>query len=281
MMDLYIPAIKEAVKSALNEDIGTGDITTLAVVDPDTLARARFVCQEEGILAGLDVVAAVYDELSPLPVTEKFLSDGCRIKPGDLIAEVKGPAQTLLIGERVALNFLQRLSGVATLSRAYADAISDTRAAVVDTRKTTPGLRILEKYAVRVGGAANHRFGLYDGVLIKDNHIVAAGGIIPAVEKARKSVPHTIKIEVECENRQHVLEALEARADIIMLDNMDIADIAEMVELIAGRAIVEASGNVTLDKVRKVAECGVDLISVGRLTRSAPALDISLDLELL
>jgi nicotinate-nucleotide pyrophosphorylase (carboxylating) len=205
--------------------------------------------------------------------------DGTRVPAGAIIANFSGDAALLLQGERVALNILQRMCGTASLTRRYVEAVSGTRARIVDTRKTTPGLRVLEKYAVRIGGGINHRTGLYDGVLIKENHIAAAGGITVAVQRARAYIPHTLKIEVETENMEQVREALAAGADTIMLDNMDLASMGEAVRLIDGRSLVEASGGVSLETVRQIAETGVDIISVGALTHSARAMDISMLLE--
>lgn len=281
MMPLYRAAALDTIRMALGEDIGQGDITTLSVVSPQMLARGLFVSKDTGVLAGLDIVQWVFEELSGEISLTRNMDDGATMKPGDLVAEAIGPARELLMGERVALNFLQRLSGIATLTRLFVDQVSHTKAVIVDTRKTTPGLRNIEKYAVRAGGGSNHRAGLFDAVLIKDNHIVAAGGVTAAVERARLSVPHTAKIEVECETRLQVLEALECHADIIMLDNMGLEMMRDMVGLIAGRATVEASGNMEVSRVAEVAETGVDVISAGRLTRGATSLDISLDLELL
>lgn len=267
------------IENALMEDIHTGDITTLAVVPERRPARARLIAKEAMVLAGIDVAARVFTFLDNSVRFESRRGEGERIAAGDIIAELSGDSAVLLQGERVALNLLQRMCGTATLTARYVEAVAGTRARIVDTRKTTPGLRVLEKYAVRVGGGINHRTGLYDGVLIKENHIAAAGGISRAVSRARSYIPHTMKIEVETETLAEVAEALEAGADIIMLDNMDLATMAEAVALIGGRALVEASGGVNLDTVRGIAETGVDIISVGALTHSARAMDISMLLE--
>jgi len=267
------------IENALMEDIHTGDITTLAVVPERRPARARLLAKEAMVLAGIDVAARVFTFLDSGIRFEGRRRDGERLAAGDLIAGLSGDSAVLLQGERVALNLLQRMCGTATLTARYVEAVAGTRARIVDTRKTTPGLRILEKYAVRVGGGINHRTGLYDGVLIKENHIAAAGGIARAVSRARTYIPHTMKIEVETETLAEVAEAVAAGADIIMLDNMDLATMAEAVALIGGRALVEASGGVTLDTVRGIAETGVDIISVGALTHSARAMDISMLLE--
>jgi nicotinate-nucleotide pyrophosphorylase (carboxylating) len=271
--------LDKIIENALAEDIHTGDITTLAVLRERCEARASLIAKEPMVLAGIEVAARVFHLLDPrINFTPRF-SDSDLLKSGDIIAEIIGDAAFLLQGERVALNILQRMSGVATLTARYVAAVKGTKARVVDTRKTTPGLRILDKYAVRVGGGVNHRTGLYDGVLIKENHIAAAGGINTAVSRARGYIPHTMKIEVETETLAEVKDALSAGADIIMLDNMDKTIMREAVAMIAGRALVEASGGVNLETVREIAETGVDIISVGALTHSARSMDISMLLE--
>lgn len=267
------------IENALREDIHTGDLTTLAVVEGKRPARARFVAKEPFIVAGMRVASRVFSLLDPEVVFTPFCSDGNTVSKGDVLAELQGDASVLLQGERVALNLLQRMSGIATLTARYRDAVGGARARVVDTRKTTPGLRLLEKYAVRVGGGANHRTGLYDGVLIKENHIAAAGGISVAIGRARKSIPHTMKIEIETETLEQVAEALQAGADIIMLDNMDPETMSKAVGMIGGKAVVEASGGVTLETIGRIAATGVDIISVGALTHSARAMDISMLME--
>jgi nicotinate-nucleotide pyrophosphorylase (carboxylating) len=267
------------IENALAEDIHTGDITTLAVLQERCEARARLIAKEPMVLAGIEVAARVFHMLDPRIIFTPLFSDGNPIKSCDIIAEIIGDTAYILQGERVALNILQRMCGVATLTARYVAAVKGTKAKVVDTRKTAPGLRILDKYAVRVGGGINHRTGLYDGVLIKENHIVAAGGIIAAVSRARGFIPHIMKIEVETETLAEVKEALSAGADVIMLDNMDTATMLEAVNMISGKAIVEASGGVNLETIRKIAETGVDIISVGALTHSARAMDISMLLE--
>ncbi len=267
------------IENALLEDIHTGDITTLAVVPERRPARARLIAKESMVLAGINVAARVFTFLDASTGFRQLHGDGARLAAGDLIAELDGDSAMLLQGERVALNLLQRMSGTATLTSRFVDAVAGTRARIVDTRKTTPGLRVLEKYAVRVGGGINHRTGLYDGVLIKENHIAAAGGITQAVTRARAYIPHTMKIEVETETLAEVAEAIDAGAEIIMLDNMDLATMTEAVQLIGGRSLVEASGGVNLETVRGIAETGVDIISVGALTHSARAMDISMLLE--
>lgn len=271
--------LDKIIENALLEDIHTGDITTLAVVPERRPARARLIAKESMVLAGINVAARVFTFLDASTGFRQLHGDGARLAAGDLIAELDGDSAMLLQGERVALNLLQRMSGTATLTSRFVDAVAGTRARIVDTRKTTPGLRVLEKYAVRVGGGINHRTGLYDGVLIKENHIAAAGGITQAVTRARAYIPHTMKIEVETETLAEVAEAIDAGAEIIMLDNMDLATMTEAVQLIGGRSFVEASGGVNLETVRGIAETGVDIISVGALTHSARAMDISMLLE--
>lgn len=271
--------LSRIIEFALAEDIHTGDITTDTVVPPGRSGRARLIAKEPMVLAGLDVARQVFLAVDPSLRFTPRAADGDQLAVGTVMAEVEGDAASLLKGERVALNFLQRLCGIATVTSRYVAAVAGTGARIVDTRKTTPGLRVLEKYAVRVGGGTNHRTGLYDGVLIKENHIAAAGGITEAVRRARQGVPHTIRIEVETETLEEVREALAAGADIIMLDNMDVPTMREAVAIIGGRSLVEASGGVRLETVRAIAETGVDIISVGALTHSAPATDISMLLE--
>lgn len=272
-------SLDRLIELALQEDIHTGDITTQAVVPGKRPASARLVAKESLVLAGIAVAEQVFLRLDPKAAFTTLLCDGTAVEKGQLLATVEGNAADLLMAERVALNLLQRLCGVATLTACFVKAVKGTKARIVDTRKTTPGLRELEKYAVRVGGGINHRTGLYDGVLIKENHIAAAGGIGEAIRRARAYIPHTLKIEIETETRQQVEEALAAGADIIMLDNMDCATMSDCVRLIAGRALVEASGGVNLESVRAIAETGVDIISVGALTHSPRAMDISMLLD--
>jgi nicotinate-nucleotide pyrophosphorylase (carboxylating) len=267
------------IENALLEDIHTGDITTQAVVSGERKARARLLAKEPFVLAGIHVAARVFHLLDPQANFTPRFQDGDSAAKGDVLAEITGDAAFLLQGERVALNLLQRMSGIATLTARYRDAVQGTKARVVDTRKTTPGLRQLEKYAVRVGGGSNHRSGLYDGILIKENHIAAAGGITVAVERARSFVPHTLKIEVETETLEQVTEALNAGADIIMLDNMDLETMRRAVAMVGGKALLEASGGVNLNTIGEIAATGVDIISVGALTHSARAMDISMLLE--
>lgn len=266
------------VHRALAEDVGRGDLTTDALVPEDARTEAVIHSKAEGILAGMPVALRVFQMLDPEVEVEEVLSDGSELSPGAVIARVKGFGRALLTGERVALNFLQRLSGIATATGRLVKMLEGTKARLVDTRKTTPGLRFLEKYAVRAGGGCNHRFGLDDGVLIKDNHIKIAGGIAEAVRRARSAVPHTVRIEVEVENLDQLEDALDAGADIIMLDNMPLHLMREAVRATAGRVLLEASGGISAAAIREVAETGVDLISVGAVTHSAPALDISMDI---
>ena len=271
--------LDKIIEVALAEDIHTGDITTMALAPGSLAVRGILKAKEDLVLAGVDVAESVLARVDRSLRFEALCRDGDRVAAGGIIAEFTGEAASLLQGERVALNLLQRMCGVATLTSQYVAAVAGLKTRIVDTRKTTPGLRVLEKYAVRVGGGINHRTGLYDGVLIKENHIVAAGGIDEAIRRVRAYIPHTLKIEVETENLAQVAEALAAGADIIMLDNMDVTTMREAVSLIAGRALIEASGGVSLATVRCIAETGVDIISVGALTHSARAMDISMLLE--
>lgn len=276
-------ALRDLITRLLEEDIGHGDITTLAIVPPQAQGHGRFLAKEALVLAGLDVALAVFHAVDDTIRLHPAAHDGAQLAAGSVIAEVHGPARALLTAERVALNLLQRLSGVATATRRYVEAVQHTGARIIDTRKTTPGLRWLEKYAVRVGGGHNHRFGLGDGVLIKDNHIAIAGGIAAAIGLARQAVSHLQRIEVEVENLSQLREALAAGADAILLDNMTPEQTREAVHLVreapgGDRILLESSGGITLHTVRQYAEAGVDLISVGALTHSAPAVDISLEL---
>ncbi len=268
--------IDNIVTAALKEDMPLGDITTDNLIDESSISRAKFIAKEEGVIAGLDVSMRVFKVLDPNITFIKKVEDGSCVKPGDVIAEVEGSSRAMLKAERTALNFLQRLSGIATKTYEFCRIVEGLPVKIVDTRKTTPGLRLLEKYAVKVGGGTNHRYSLSDGVMIKDNHIKAAGGIKNAIEKVRNNIPHTIKIEVETETLDQVREAIEARADIIMLDNMSLETMREAVKLIDGKALVEASGNMDKDRLLEVAKTGVDIISIGKLTHSVSALDISL-----
>jgi nicotinate-nucleotide pyrophosphorylase (carboxylating) len=273
--------IYEAVNTALDEDIGRGDITSRSIVRPGTRARGSFLAKQEIVLAGLEVADAAFSAFDHTLQIESAVGDGEVIPAGKVFARVTGEAQTLLASERVALNFLQHLSGIATVTRQYVEAIAGTNAIIVDTRKTMPGLRLLEKYAVTVGGGRNHRLGLDDGVLIKDNHIALAGSPSEAVRRAREVVGHLHKIEVEVATLDQVREALKIKADILLLDNMSPDTVRKAVEIVheaepdQKRTLLEASGGITLNNVRAYAEAGVDLISIGALTHSAPSVDIS------
>lgn len=268
------------IELAFEEDIGIGDITTDAIVPSTQMGVGTLLAKSAGIVAGLPVAERVFEKLDPTLTFRRLVKDSEAVVAGTPIAEVQGTAQTILIGERTALNFLQRLSGIATFTARFVEAVAEYDTKIVDTRKTAAGWRAVQKYAVRIGGAQNHRFGLYDGVLIKDNHIVAAGGIGNAVQRARQTVPHTAKIEVEVETVEQVDEALEAGADILLLDNMPPGIMARVVQAVGNRAVTEASGGITLDSVKAVAATGVDFISVGALTHSAMPMDISLNLTL-
>lgn len=270
---------EEIVRTALNEDIGFQDITTESIVDEAHQSRAELMAKQEGIIAGLEVAEKVFYLLNPGVKFAAKVKDGEKVSRGQIVATVQGSTRTLLAGERTALNFVQHLSGIATATGRAVELVRGHACRIVDTRKTTPGLRVLEKYAIRVGGGHNHRLGLFDAVLIKDNHIEAAGGIVPAVAKVREKIGHMVKIEVEVESLEQVEEALTTRAEVIMLDNMPPKQMAQAVKLIDGRALTEASGGITFDSLRVVAETGVDLISLGWLTHSAPVLDISMNIE--
>jgi nicotinate-nucleotide pyrophosphorylase (carboxylating) len=272
--------VRQLIEVAIEEDIGRGDVTTDATIAEHVISRARVIAKQEVVLAGMEVFAEVYTVLDRSVHIKPHYRDGDLLSSGMVIADLQGGGRSLLTGERVALNFLQRLAGIATLTRRYVEAVRAYNVEIVDTRKTTPGWRVLEKYAVRVGGGKNHRHDLGDGVLIKDNHIVAVGGIKQAVEMARRHSHHLLKIEVEVETLDQVEEALQAGAEVIMLDNMSPTMLAEAVTLIRGRAIVEASGGISLESVVDVARTGVDLISVGRLTHSAPAADIHVEFDI-
>jgi nicotinate-nucleotide pyrophosphorylase (carboxylating) len=275
--------IMAAIGDFLAEDIGRGDITTQATVNRETRAQGRFLAKEDLVICGLEVAEGVFVHLDPeIPEIETTNSDGDEVEQGTIFASLKGYADILLTGERVALNLIQRMSGIATLTRQYVKAVEGTNAAIVDTRKTTPGLRMLEKYAVYIGGGKNHRMGLDDGVLIKDNHIALAGGVREAVSAAKLAAGHLHKIEVEVTNWAQLREALQAGADILLLDNQSPEETAKLVQMardLNPAVIIVASGGMDLDRVRSFAEAGVDLISVGRLTHSARAVDISFKIQ--
>jgi len=270
-------AIDRIIDAALAEDVGEGDVTSQAVIPADLQFHGVMAARETMVVAGLPLVAEVFRRVVPEAKVTFQAADGGTVEAGAVIALLDGPAAGLLTAERTALNLLQHLSGIATLTRRYADAIAESRAVLLDTRKTVPGLRLLAKYATKLGGAQNHRMGLYDGVLIKDNHIAVCGSVKEAVARAKAAT--TLPVEVECDRLDQVADAVEAGADIILLDNMTNAQLREAVGLIAGRAKTEASGGVTLETISGIAATGVDFISVGRLTQSAPAVDIGLDWE--
>jgi len=278
-MNTMLAEVKPIIRRALREDIGDGDVTTRCTVPLQALLTGRFIAKEAGIVAGLEVARLTFVMLDESVGFVPHLVDGECVEVGQVIATVGGPGRALLGGERVALNFLQRMSGIASLARSFVAAVQGTRAVILDTRKTAPGLRLLDKWAVRLGGAQNHRSGLYDMVLIKDNHIAAVGGITQAVERVRARDRRKRAIEVEVKNLAELQEALELTVDRIMLDNMSLDQMREAVRLTDGRVPLEASGNVTLENVAAVAATGVDYISVGALTHSVQALDISLKLE--
>lgn len=267
--------VEENLKRALNEDLQYGDITTESVVLDHKIAKVDIIAKEKGIIAGTEVFKMVFKILGDVEVNFS-VNDGEEVEEGQHFGEVFGDAKKILMGERVALNYMQRMCGIATLTREFVERLEGTKVKLLDTRKTTPNMRIFEKYAVKVGGGTNHRFGLNDGVMIKDNHIEAAGGIKNAVSLARKNSPFVRKIEVEVESIEQLNEALEAKADIIMLDNMDIKTLKEAVKLIDNRVEVEASGNITLDNIREIAKTGVNFISTGAVTHSFKVLDISM-----
>ena len=275
-MAVAADTLERIVQAALTEDVGAGDVTTEATVAADALGTAELLVKEPGIVSGLAAVEAVFLALDPEVQFEALVEDGIFVEHMTVVAVVSGPLRAILTGERVALNFLGRLSGIATLTRRYVDAVAGTEVAILDTRKTTPGLRLLEKHAVACGGGRNHRFGLDDAVLVKDNHLAAAGSVRAAVERLREATD--LPIEVECDTLDQVSEALAARVDAILLDNMTADELVTAVAQVRGRARIEASGGVTFDNVRAIAETGVDEISIGALTHSARSLDVSLEL---
>jgi nicotinate-nucleotide pyrophosphorylase (carboxylating) len=275
---LSSPLIDRLIDLALEEDLGAGDVTTQALVPDDLQGEAHIRAKEKLVVAGLPVAARVFQKLAPEVTFTPQALDGQEVEAGTVLALLSGPVAPILTGERVAVNFLQHLSGIATLTKKMAEAVAFLPVALVDTRKTTPGWRLLEKYAVRLGGGRNHRGGLYDGVLIKNNHLTATGSITEAVRRARKSAPHTLKIEVEVTTLEELQEALNIGADVVMLDNMSEADMAKAADLTLGRALLEASGSMTLERLPQVAATRVNFISVGALTHSAPAVDIHLRL---
>ncbi|GET27598.1 carboxylating nicotinate-nucleotide diphosphorylase [Prolixibacter sp. NT017] len=279
MSILNFDVIDPIIDYALKEDIGDGDITTNTVIPGETQTTATMTAKADGVVAGLPVAERVFRKLNPDIEWTTYIEDGSFVKKGDVLVQVKGSFRALLTGERLALNFLQRMSGIATETSRYVKVVEEYKTEILDTRKTVPGLRLLDKYAVKMGGGTNHRIGLYDMVMIKDNHIKVAGGITKAVEAIRPTISDHIKIEVETTNLEEVEEAIAAGADIIMLDNMDNETMKLAVELVNGRAKVEASGNMTLERLKGVAATGVDFISIGALTHSVTALDISMNID--
>jgi nicotinate-nucleotide pyrophosphorylase (carboxylating) len=274
-----LKAARKLIEIALADDVGDGDITTNNIVPAEIRRKAKMVAKADGVVAGLPVAKMVFRKLDPDLIWNELVLEGDRVKNGDVLVEFEGSYRALLTGERTALNFLQRLSGIATMSAKYADTVKDFQTVILDTRKTLPGFNKLDKYAVKTGGANNHRHGLHDMAMIKDNHIEVAGGITAAVNAVRSNIDHGIKIEVETTTLEQVQEAVDSRVDIIMLDNMDIETMRQAVILIAGRAKIEASGNITLERLREIAATGVDFISIGALTHSVSALDISQRIE--
>jgi nicotinate-nucleotide pyrophosphorylase (carboxylating) len=270
-------AMDAVIEAALREDMPKGDITSESIIPSDARSEAFFLAKEEGVLAGMDVASRVFARIDPAVIFIERFRDGSRFTRGDKLARMRGPTVALLKGERTALNFLQHLCGVATVARQFVEAIAGTKTRILDTRKTTPGLRLLEKYAVKTGGATNHRLSLSDMALIKDNHLRYVGSVAEAIRRARLLVAPGVRVEVEASSLLQVREALAAGADMIMLDNMSLPTMQQAVQLVAGRVPLEASGNMTLDRVRAVAETGVDFISVGALTHSAKAIDIGMD----
>lgn len=277
-MYLSMRALQPKIIEWLEEDVGSGDITTENIIPQTATTVGLIQAKQHGIVAGINVARLVFATLSPDIVFTPMVQDGDVVEEHTILAKIEGDARVILTGERLALNLMQHMSGIATLTASFVKLAEGTKAHVVDTRKTLPGLRMLEKYAIRVGGGRNHRMGLYDAVMIKDNHIKVAGSIKRAIEMTRAEISHTIKIEVETETLEQVKEAVEAKADIIMLDNMSVDMMTEAVRYIDGRAIVEASGGVTKERLAAIAKTGVDVISIGALTNSAPILDISLDI---
>ena len=280
-MDIHVsPQIERLIRDALDEDIGAGDLATMATIAAECQGKGLFRAKKDGVVAGLVVLARIFFFIDHRGGGHFLTRDGTQVKNGTVVAEAVGPVRALLLAERTALNFLQRLSGTATLTRKYVEAVKTFSCKVLDTRKTTPGLRTLEKYAVRMGGGMNHRIGLYDAALVKDNHIEATGSIAEAVNAVRRHAPFMAKVEVEAGSLKQVQEAIDAGADVIMLDNMTLAQMAQAVRLINKRAWVEASGGITLETIRQVAETGVDFISSGALTHSAPVVDFNMKITM-
>ncbi|KZL29345.1 carboxylating nicotinate-nucleotide diphosphorylase [Pseudovibrio sp. WM33] len=279
--ELSLIMVDDAVKAALLEDFGrAGDITSQATIPADAVATGVIAARKDGVLAGIDLALSAFRQVDPTLDVIVLAQDGDKLEPGTIIARIHGPARALLEAERVALNFLSHLSGIASATNAFQRKISHTNAKVVCTRKTTPGLRSFEKYAVRCGGGMNHRFGLDDAILIKDNHIAVAGGVVPAIESARAFAGHLVRIEVEVDTLDQLKEALTAKPDVVMLDNMGPDLLRQAVEINKGQAVLEASGTITLSTIQAIAEAGVDIISSGWITHSAPILDLGLDIEI-
>ena len=280
-MDILVsPQIERLIRDSLDEDIGAGDLATMATISAESQGTGLFRAKKEGVVAGLVLLERIFYFIDPKVNVRLLTKDGTWVAQGTVVAEAEGPVRALLLAERTALNFLQRLSGTATLTRQYVEAVKDFSCKVLDTRKTTPGLRTLEKYAVRMGGGTNHRIGLYDAALVKDNHIEATGSIDEAVKAVRRHAPFMAKVEVEAGNLTQVQEAIDAGADVIMLDNMSVAQMAEAVRLVNKRTWVEASGGITLNTIRQIAETGVDFISSGALTHSAPVVDFNMKITM-
>jgi len=274
-------AIDTVVRAALDEDAPWGDLTSEVLIPADALATAQLVAREPGVFSGEAVFEAAFRLTDPRILVHRLTADGAAFAAGDVLAEASGPARGILQAERIGLNFVQRMSGIATLTSAHVFAVKDTRARITDTRKTTPGLRALEKYAVRCGGGFNHRFGLDDAILIKDNHIAVAGGIRAVLERAKAAAGHLVKIEIEVDSLEQLQEVLDCGlADVVLIDNFDVASMRKAVEQVAGRLVIEASGGITLDTIGEIATTGVDYASSGALTHSAPALDVGLDIEI-
>jgi len=279
-MQIESDAIDGIIQRALAEDVGTGDVTSELLIPKESTASATFAAREPMVACGMDVASHVFMAVDGRIQTRTQLKAGQRIQAGEVLLEVEGPARGILTGERTALNLMQRMCSVATLTRQYANAIEGTSATILDTRKTMPGLRILDKQATKAGGAENHRMGLYDRILIKDNHIAVLGTVTEAIQRAKAGRPQGVHIQVECDNLTQVVEAFEAGPDSILLDNMELHQLRQAVELCKGSLPLEASGNVNLETVREIAETGVNFISIGRLTHSAPCVDIGLDIEI-
>jgi nicotinate-nucleotide pyrophosphorylase (carboxylating) len=280
-MDIHVsPQIERLIRDSLDEDIGAGDLATMSTISAESRGTGLFRAKKDGVAAGLVLLERIFYFIDHRVAVHLRAKDGDQVSPGMVVAEAEGPVRALLLAERTALNFLQRLSGNATLTRKYVEAVQDFPCKVLDTRKTTPGLRTLEKYAVRMGGGTNHRIGLYDAALVKDNHIEATGSIAEAVKAVRRHAPFMAKVEVEASSLKQVQEAIDAGADVVMLDNMTVAQMAEAVKLVNKRAWIEASGGITLENIREVAATGVDFISSGALTHSAAVVDFNMKITM-